>query len=116
MVLVAARAGHQLPTAERAVWMAALPLAIWVAASPYVHDYDMLFLLPLCLLLIARGPGWSVAVVGFAALPLVVFPTLGALGAIPAGAVAAAGAAAIVVQRPGSLESPRATTVALGAS
>lgn len=116
MALVAARAGHQLPTPERAVWMAALPLAIWVAASPYVHDYDMLFLLPLCLLLVARGPEWSAAVVGMATVPLVVFPTLGALGAIAAAAVAAAGAAAIVIQRPGSLGRLHPTVAEMGPS
>ncbi len=116
MALVAAMAGHQLPTPERALWMAALPLAIWVATSPYVHDYDMLFLLPLCLLLVARGPGWSISAVGVAALPLVVFPTMGALAAIPSAAVAAAGLAALSVERPRSSDNVLATTVEVGTS
>ena len=102
MALVAARSGRALPPSDRAVWMAAVPLAIWVATSPYVHDYDVLFLLPLALLLIARGPTWSMAAVVLAALPLVVFPTLGAFAAISSATLAAAGVAALGTQRPGS--------------
>lgn len=98
MVWLAARASRSLPTGERAVWVAAMTIAIWVTVSPYVHNYDVLFLMPLALLLLTRGPSWSAAALGLALLPLVVFPTLGALAAISSGTVAAAGATALLAQ------------------
>lgn len=106
MIWVATRWGRQLPTASRAVWMATVPLAIWVTVSPYVHNYDVLFLMPLALLLLTRGPRWSAAALGLALLPLVVFPTLGALAAISSGTVAAAGAMALLAQHGDQLGGP----------
>jgi hypothetical protein len=96
MIWIATRGGRQLPTSSRAVWMATVPLAIWVTVSPYIHNYDVLFVMPLALLLLNRGPSWSAAALGLALLPLVVFPTLGALAAISSGIVAAAGATALL--------------------
>lgn len=66
---------------QRAGWCLLLPLAIWLLATPYVHAYDVLILLPL--LILALGPdgvelrrplAW-VVVGAFLALPLAFLPT-----------------------------------------
>lgn len=76
---------------EGAEWMLLVPLAIWIAASPYLHAEDALFAVPLAVRLAHSGRSWCRLPVLLILLPWVVFPTWGALAAICALGLAAAG-------------------------
>jgi hypothetical protein len=85
-----------MSSSQRAEWMLLVPLAIWIATSPYLHAEDALFAVPLALRLADSGSAWFRLPVLFILLPWVVFPTWGALAAIPALGLAAAGIALLV--------------------
>jgi hypothetical protein len=73
--------------------MLLVPVAIWVAASPYLHAEDALFAVPLALRLAASPSLWHRVPVLLILLPWVVFPTWGALSAVSALGLEAAGIA-----------------------
>lgn len=54
------RSWGQLPRATRVLWVAALPVGVWILVSPYSHSNDLLVLLPLVIL--ALGPDGRLAV------------------------------------------------------
>ena len=78
-------------TPELAEWMLLVPLAIWVATSPYIHAEDTLFAVPLALRLVASPKRWHRLPILVILLPWVAFPTWGALAAIGSLGVAMAG-------------------------
>lgn len=66
------------------VWGISLPLAFWLAVSPYIHAEDELLALPLVMLLLYRTPQeLPKLMIFFSLLPFVIFPIWGALAAIP---------------------------------
>ena len=77
-------------------WMILVPLAVWIATSPYLHAEDALFAVPLALRLADSGNSWSRLPLLLILLPWVVFPTWGALSALFALGLAGAGVALMV--------------------
>ena len=85
-----------ISSSQRAEWMLLVPLAIWIATSPYLHVEDALFAVPLALRLADSGNAWFRLPVLLILLPWVVFPTWGSLAGICALGLAAAGVALMV--------------------
>ncbi len=97
MVAAALLAGRRATsTSQRMEWMILVPLAVWIATSPYLHAEDALFAVPLALRLADSGNSWSRLPLLLILLPWVVFPTWGALSAIFALGLAGAGVALMV--------------------
>ncbi len=81
---------------QLAEWMLIIPLAIWIATSPYIHAEDALFAVPLALRLADSGNSWFRLPVAVILLPWVVFPTWGALAAVCTLGLATAGVALMI--------------------
>ncbi len=97
MIAAALLAGRRATsTSPRTEWMILVPLAIWIATSPYLHAEDALFAVPLALRLADSGNSWSRLPLLLILLPWVVFPTWGALSALVALGLAGAGVALMV--------------------
>ena len=86
-------------SSQLAEWMLLVPLAIWIATSPYVHAEDALFAFPLAVRLARSDQRWYHLPVVLFILPWVVFPTWAALSAVGTLGIAAAGVALMVGER-----------------
>ena len=97
MAVAGVLAGRRaISSSQRAEWMLLVPLAIWIATSPYLHVEDALFAVPLALRLADSGNAWFRLPVLLILLPWVVFPTWGSLAGICALGLAAAGVALMI--------------------